>query len=109
NYIDVDNFLVTKAHDGAFTIIFGYLLNRQIEVLISRRGQFVSGCFFVGFCRHIKMPVSTTLARIRQAEKQALSTEGKKKAANFHVRGPTWPILTLRNNEPARFGVLRPG
>ncbi len=37
NDIDIDNFLVAKAHDRAFTVIFGYLLNRQIEVLISCR------------------------------------------------------------------------
>src|SRR5882724_5463570 len=69
NDIDIDDFLVAKAHDRAFAVIFGYLLNRQIEVFVSRRRQFVSGCLFFGLCRHIRRTLSTTQATIRQAEK----------------------------------------
>src|ERR1043166_10154748 len=49
--LNIDNLLIAKAHDGAFTVIFGYLLDRQIEVLIPRRGEFVSACLFFGLCR----------------------------------------------------------
>jgi hypothetical protein len=86
--VDIDDFLVAKAHDCAFTIIFGYLLNRQIKILISRRSQFVSGCFFFRLCRHIRITLSTTQPTIRQAEKQSDFDRSKgKRPRTVHVRG----------------------
>src|SRR4029077_17736668 len=87
NDIDIDNFLVAKAHDRAFTVVFCYLLNRQIQVLISCRSQFVCGCLFFGLCRHIRSTLSTTQATIRQAQKQAPWIGRREKGRERSVRG----------------------
>ena len=54
NDVDIDNFLVTQTHDRAFTVVFSDLLNRQIEILISRRCDFIFAGLLLGFRRHIK-------------------------------------------------------
>src|SRR5262249_50785254 len=90
NNIDIDNPFPAQTHDRAFAIVFGNLLDGQIEILISRRGQFVSRCFFVGLCRHIRMTLSTTPTPVRQAEKRAVRVNETKKAANFPG---SWPQL----------------
>src|SRR5882724_2480830 len=79
NDIDIDDFLVAKAHDRAFAVIFGYLLNRQIEVFVSRRRQFFSGCFFFGLCRHIREHSKYDSGDDSPSRKASASTKGKKK------------------------------
>src|SRR5439155_1102467 len=41
NNVDVDDLFVAKSHDRAIAVIFRNLLNRKIEILISRSGEFV--------------------------------------------------------------------
>src|SRR5207245_2393444 len=53
NDIDIGNFFVAETHDCALAIIFGDLLNREIEILVSRGGHFVFAGFFFSFCSHI--------------------------------------------------------
>src|SRR5262249_49481508 len=53
NDIDINNPFAAQTHDRPFAVIFRDLLDRQIEVLMSRGSQFFSGCPFFGLCRHI--------------------------------------------------------
>ena len=87
NDIDIDDLFVAQPHDRAFAVIFRDLLDREIEVLISRGSQFISGCFFFGFCRHIRKNLTTTHASIRQAQKRSPSTDSNEKAASMMARG----------------------
>jgi hypothetical protein len=43
-------------------------LNCKVEILISRGGDFVCACFFFGFGRHIEIPLTTSLASLRQGK-----------------------------------------
>jgi hypothetical protein len=52
--IDINDFLPAQTHDRTFSVVFRDLLDRQIEILISRSIQFVTGCFFFGLRRHIR-------------------------------------------------------
>ena len=54
NDINIDNFFIAKTHDGALAIVLRYLLNREVEVFVSRRSHFISGCFFFGLCCHTR-------------------------------------------------------
>jgi hypothetical protein len=49
DHVDVDNLLVTEAHDRAFAVILRDLLNREIEVLIARRSNLFGAVFGIGF------------------------------------------------------------
>src|SRR5262249_25961928 len=52
NDIDINDLFHAQTHDRTFAVIFRDLLYRQVEVLISRGSQFISGCSFFGLCRH---------------------------------------------------------
>src|SRR4030095_2826917 len=72
NNVDIDNLFVTEPHDRAFAVIFRDLLNRKVEILISRGGDFVWACFFFGFGRHIEISLSTSVASLRQGKSKRL-------------------------------------
>src|SRR4029078_4110287 len=76
NDIDINDPFAAQTHDRTFAVIFRDLLDRQIEVLVSRGSQFVTGCFFFSLCRHIRKNLTTTHASIRQAQKRSPSTGG---------------------------------
>ncbi len=78
--VDIDNLFVAKTHDRAVAVIFRDLLNRQIEILISRDGEFVCAGLLFSFRRHIEVTVITSPPTVRQAEKASL---GNQKAANL--------------------------
>src|SRR5207247_8990606 len=73
NDIDINDPFAAQTHDRTFAVIFRDLLDRQIEVLISRSSQFISGCFFFVLCRHISKTLTTTNASISQPQKRWLS------------------------------------
>jgi len=108
NDIDINDSFAAQTHDRTFAVIFRDLLDRQVEVLISRSSQFISGCFFFGLCRHIRKNLTTTHASIRQAQKRCPSAnDNEKKAASmmlaaFKLRDPDF----LRNSDLARLDVL---
>src|SRR5215813_11990833 len=77
NDIDNNDLFPAQTHDRTFAVIFRDLLDRQVEVLISRGSKFVSGCFFFGLCRHIRKNLTTTHASVRQAQKRSPSTDDK--------------------------------
>src|SRR5437870_13253591 len=52
--VDIDNLFVPKAHDRAVTIILCNLLNRKVEVFISRDSEFVSASSLFSFRGHIQ-------------------------------------------------------
>src|SRR5215470_7580931 len=79
--IDVGNLFIAQTHDRTFTVIFGDLLNRKIEIFISRGGHFVFAGFVLGFCRHIQMLVLTSRPTIRQAEKIQNKSKGRELVA----------------------------
>src|SRR5213080_2845378 len=79
NHIDINDPFAAQTHDRTFAIIFRDLLDRQVEVLISRGSQFISGCFFFGLCRHIRKNLTTTHASIRQAQKRWPSIDSNEK------------------------------
>src|SRR5215471_16724243 len=79
NDIDIDNLFPAQTHDRTFAVIFCDLLDRQVEVLISRGSQFISGCSFFGLCRHIRKNLTTTHASFRQAQKRSPSTDSNEK------------------------------
>ena len=54
NDVDIDNLLVAEAHDRAFAEVLGDLLDRQIEVLVPRRGDFIVAGFLLSFRGHIR-------------------------------------------------------
>ena len=58
NDIDIGDLPVTEPHDGAFAIILGDLLNRQIEILVPRGNDFVFTRLLYSFSGHIWMPLS---------------------------------------------------
>jgi hypothetical protein len=60
-------------------------LNRKVEILISRGGDFVCACFFFGFGRHIEIPLSTSVAPLRQG-----------KSKRFFRTNKSTPVLQLR-------------
>src|SRR5262245_22662190 len=49
---DIDNFLATEAHDRAFAVILGDLLNGEIEIFVSGSGYFIDTGFFFSFRGH---------------------------------------------------------
>ena len=51
--VDIDDLIVAQPHDRAVAVILGDLLDRQIEVLVSRDDEFVFLGFFFGFSGHI--------------------------------------------------------
>jgi hypothetical protein len=59
-------------------------LNRKVEILISRGGDFVCACFFFGFGRHIEIPLSTSVAPLRQGKsKTPLLSQGMRILRHF--------------------------
>ena len=50
--VDIDNFFVAQAHDGAFAVVFGDLLDREIEILVTGGDNFVFGGFFFSLGGH---------------------------------------------------------
>src|ERR1044071_4699879 len=54
NDINVRDPFAAQTHDRAFAVILCDLLDRQVEVLISRGSQFIGGCSLFGLCRHIR-------------------------------------------------------
>ena len=54
--IDIDNRIITQAHDRPVAVIFSDLLDRQIEVLIARGSDFVFAGFFFSFRGHRRTP-----------------------------------------------------
>ena len=87
NDIDINDPFAAQTHDRTFAVIFRDLLDRQIEVLISRGSQFISGCFFFGLCRHIRKNLTTTHASIRQAQKRSPSADSNEKGREHGARG----------------------
>src|SRR5205807_2388164 len=87
NDIDINNPFAAQTHDRTFAVIFRDLLDRQVEVLISRGSQFISGCSFFGLCRHIRKNLTTTHARVRQAQKRWPATDSNEKPASMHAHG----------------------
>src|SRR4029434_10116772 len=84
NRVDIDDLLVTETHDRAFAVVFRDLLNRKVEVLISRGSDFVCACFFFGFGRHIEIPLSTSVAPLRQGKsKTPLLSRGMRILPHF--------------------------
>src|SRR5207244_13494775 len=68
NNVNIDDLFITETHDRAFAVIFRDLLNRKVEILISRGGDFVCACFFFSFGRHIEISLSTSVASLRQGK-----------------------------------------
>src|SRR5206468_9196106 len=96
NDIDINDPFAAQTHDRTFAVIFRDLLDRQIEVLISRSSQFISGCFFFGLCRHIRKNLTTTHASIRQAQKRWPSIDSNEKGRERDAHGlKTSTILIL--------------
>src|SRR5262249_25536007 len=87
NDIDIDDPFPAQTHDRTFAVIFRDLLDGQVEVLISRGSQFISGCSFFSLCRHIRKNLTTTRASIRQEQKRWLSTDSNEKGASMDARG----------------------
>src|SRR4029077_1540038 len=59
NDVDIRDLVASQAHDGTFTIIFGNLLNRQIEILVSRSDNLAFVSLFFSFGgNHICSPLS---------------------------------------------------
>src|SRR5437667_8122814 len=85
NDIDIDNLVVTQAHDRAVAVILGNLLNGQVEIFVSRGGQFICAGLLFGFGRHIGITLSKSLATIRQAQKLAC---GRRKRKRPRTCGP---------------------
>src|SRR5262245_47568742 len=75
NDIDINDLFPAQTHDRTFAVIFRDLLDRQVEVLISRGRQLISGCSFFSLCRHIRKNLTTTHASVRQAQKRSPSTD----------------------------------
>ena len=50
--INVDDLFGTQAHDRAFAVVFGNLLNGEVEILVSRCGYLVGAGFFFSFRGH---------------------------------------------------------
>ena len=89
NDIDVDDFLVTEAHNGAVTVILGDLLNCQVEIFISRGCDFVGTVFGFRFDRHIGLTLSTSRGKIRQAKsalrKRVLQRANRRSAQSWRA------------------------
>ena len=108
NDIDVNDPFPAQTHDGTFSVIFRDLLDRQIEVLVSRGSQFISGCSFFGLCRHIRNNLTTTHASVRQAQKRSPSTDYNEKGREHDARGlkASTILNRLRDSNLARLNVL---
>ena len=107
NDIDVNDPFAAQTHDRTFSVIFRDLLDRQIEVLISRGSHFISGCFFFGLCRHIRKNLTTTHASIRQAQKRSQSTDSNEKGREPGARGLKISATeSLRDSDFAGLNVL---
>src|SRR6266508_3283938 len=98
NDVDINDLCVTETHDRAFAVIFRDLLNRKVEILISCGGEFVCACFFFGFGRHIGIPLSTSVASLRQGKSKRLfrASAEKMRAAGSH-RQKKKPVTGLSN------------
>jgi hypothetical protein len=55
-------------------------LNRKVEILISRGGDFVCACFFFCFGRHIEITFSTSGASLRQGKSKRFFCHRKGKS-----------------------------
>jgi hypothetical protein len=60
-------------------------LNRQVEVFVSCRSDFIFAGFLLGFRRHIKMTVSTMPSPIRQAEKIGNKSKGREHSGYLDI------------------------
>jgi hypothetical protein len=87
NDIDINDPFAAQTHDRTFAVIFRDLLDRQIEVFISRGSQFISGGSFFGLCCHIRKNLTTTHASIRQAQKRSPYTDSNEKGREHDARG----------------------
>ena len=103
NDIDVNDPFPAQTHDRTFAVIFRDLLDRQIEVLISRGSQFISGCSFFGLCRHIRKNLTTTHASIRQAQKRWLSIDSNEKGREHACSRPKTSTILI----PYETAILR--
>src|SRR5436190_2723973 len=103
NDVDVNDLFVAKSHDRAVAVIFRDLLNRQIEILISRDGEFVCAGLLFSFRRHIEITLITSPPTVRQAKSFATKSKGR----DLRIRGLRFPEnWILRNSDFARFDVF---
>jgi hypothetical protein len=60
NDFDVDDLLVAEPHDRAVTVIFGDLLDGEVEVFVAGGDEFVGGGLFFSFGGHRWGSLATT-------------------------------------------------
>ena len=88
NDIDINDPFAAQTHDRTFAVIFRDLLDRQIEVLISRGSQFISGCSFFGLCRHIRKNLTTTQASDSPSTKAIAADRQQRKGREHDASRP---------------------